>query len=371
MSLGALALFIVGLCRSRSGGDHPGAYYHHSGMSPRTGMFTGFGLCGITITLALSSTVLAGIRRATGLTISRTYPSRHSKKTDGFKAKINARMLAWYDARVEQIEQRAEAHIERIIARHAPEIPDDNVRAVWEQQVRADVMQKVERIKERRDMCPLGGRHGDGERRSTPLLDAYLYMGERLFDWLVDWMRRNPHFVDERDAAALAVEEAEDAMAFNSVTLPVPKPMHRHEPPMNGVAAAAAVRSPQYPPIPYIAVAGPSSAADRASSGSPEPSAPTLSESEFLGYSLKQQTTSLSTPVPSVSVSLLSRSPRIVELQQQLGFDPPPYTPIDELTDAAADLPATSSTHRSRRNPAAAAASKDEVSELKPNAAFN
>ncbi|KAJ2778195.1 hypothetical protein GGI15_004252 [Coemansia interrupta] len=353
MSLGALALFIVGLCRSRSGGDHPGAYYH-SGLSPRTSMFTGFSLCGVTLTLALSSTILAGIRRATGLTISRTSSSSPAKA--GFKAKINARMLAWYDARVEQIEQRAEAHIQRIIARHAHEIPDENIRTVWEQQVRADVMHKVERIKERREMCPLGGRHGDGSRSQTPLLDAYLYMGEKLFDWLVDWMRRNPHFVDERDAAALAIEEAEDALAFNSFALPAPKPSHRNE--------------PQHPPVPYIAVAGPSSADDRATTGSPEPSAPALSESEFLGFALKQQTTSL--PVPAPTVSLSSRSPRIVELQQQLGFDPPPYTPVDEqLTDAAADIPAASSSRRSRRNVAAAAASKDEVSELKPSPAYN
>ncbi|KAJ2378522.1 hypothetical protein IW150_000743 [Coemansia sp. RSA 2607] len=364
MSLGALALCIVGICRSRSSGDHLGPYYH-SGFSPRTGIFTCFGLCGITITVALSSTVLAGIRRATGLTIARTCALGHSKKAGGFKAKLNSRMLAWYDARIEQIEQRAEAHIQRVIARHASEIPDDNVRAVWEQQVRSDVMEKVERIRERRDMCPLAGKHGDGEKKLMPLLDAYLYLGERLFDYFVDWMRRNPNFVDERGAAAMAVEEAEDTMSFGNIAPPIPRPPHRHESPT--IDDVNSVRSSHCSPIPYIAVVGSPSAANGTRSGSPEPSAPTLSESEFIGYSLKQRTASLSAVASSGSSS---RSPRIVELQQQLGFDPPPYTPIDVLTDAAADMPTSSSTHRNRRS-ATPASSKDEVTELKRSPAFN
>ncbi|KAJ2795354.1 hypothetical protein H4S07_006505, partial [Coemansia furcata] len=85
------------------------------------------------------------------------------------------------------------------IERYGKEIEDPAIREVWERQLREDVMEKVDRIKERKkcssDMLALAkerelnpGRD-DSRRRHSPVLALYLYIGERCLDWVIAWMR--------------------------------------------------------------------------------------------------------------------------------------------------------------------------------------
>ncbi|KAJ2452360.1 hypothetical protein EV183_002990 [Coemansia sp. RSA 2336] len=168
MGLAGLALVCLGILKPR-GRVHGG-------------MFEGMFIC---TTILLSSGVLAGIRRATGLTLKLNRPD-------------TSHNLTWYQTRLTQLNERAEQRVQSLVARYAADIPDANVRRVWEDQLRDDVAQKVKRIEHRIQHLQMGC------KKWSWGVAVYLNMGEWLVDCLVRWMRNSRLFVvdpllDHRD----------------------------------------------------------------------------------------------------------------------------------------------------------------------------
>ncbi|KAJ1831705.1 hypothetical protein LPJ63_004089 [Coemansia sp. RSA 2711] len=293
MGLGGVILVCLGLLRPRGGGG-----YHmgmHQGM---TGFFTGCGLASIGI-VALSSAMFAGIRRATGLTFRRTL------KWPPFDLQTSQRWLRWYDTKLDDLHTKAEHRLASLVDRYAPKIDDPNVRRVWEQQLREDTMRKVERIRERRKYwadlvvqaeAAEANPHDQQQRRHPPLLAVYLYVGEWMFDCVAAWMRSNSHCVVEPREPTHGIA-MEDLLNDDDCDFP-------------GIRPSDAVRSP----APFIATAAPMP--PPLSATLTEPSAPALSDSDFLKLPASEFAPHAST----------SRAP----LAGRQAVDPPPYTPVDE-----------------------------------------
>ncbi|KAJ1819235.1 hypothetical protein LPJ75_001233, partial [Coemansia sp. RSA 2598] len=360
---------------------HGGNPYYRS-MHHAAGMFTGFGIFSIGFVLVTSSTIFAGIRRATGLTFRRQLP------WPPFNVRTSEKLLQWYDSRLEQINEKAEERIAHIISKYSGEIEDPNIRKVWERQIREDVMEKVERIRERRRCCAdlvqqakqkQANPYSQKSKRHHPLLAVYLFIGEKVFDKLLCWMRNNPHFCYENTESgglmgAVSVEELlrDDGRGgsshdgVDSIMTPSQQffaQIHTHDikesvscpvesTAVNGSPIGTSIRdreagraamsqrnafyghSSSRSPRPYIATAAPISASVMAQEATPEPSAPTLTESEYLRITSRQYAAAddddYGMPGPSSfsASASTSRNP-----QHSQAVDPPPYTPIDGYTD--------------------------------------
>ncbi|KAJ2726256.1 hypothetical protein GGI07_000733 [Coemansia sp. Benny D115] len=359
MGAGALAFVLMGICRPLFGGmgfhgHHP--WHSQSGFMRTTGIFTGSGL--VLLCAATTSAIFAGIRRSTGLTF------RRQLSWPPFDLKTGEKILAWYDSRLAQINEKAEERIRVTIERHGPGIEDPAVRALWEEQVRKDVMEKVERIKARRRHCAEfveRGRQGHREkqRKHYPLLALYLYVGEKLFDYIVCWMSNNPHFCYESaDADSLLFggsDNIEELLAVDGASVTADNQQQQQQQ-QRLLTPWEPVRAKSSTTMPYIASSsiGSSSSRTYPAAGAlldqsgflqPEPSAPELSESQFLAL----KTTSGSAGPPMVNKTLTmsvgsssdsaSASPHINSLGASSRHrsapviataDPPPYTPLDE-----------------------------------------
>ncbi|KAJ2147366.1 hypothetical protein IW136_000150 [Coemansia sp. RSA 678] len=178
MGVGGVILVCMGLLRRRGHG------YHST-----LGVFTGCSVLGTSLVLILSSTVLAGIRRTTGLTFRNTWPViSHSRTTQ---------LLRWYDSRLADLTAQADLHVQSIISRHSSSITDPNVRRVWERQLRDDAHRKLERIKGRREYCVRLMEHTGMDGRKHRGLAVYLQVGEWVMDRIIEWMRNSKLFVEQ------------------------------------------------------------------------------------------------------------------------------------------------------------------------------
>ncbi|KAJ1738563.1 hypothetical protein LPJ68_005445 [Coemansia sp. RSA 1086] len=191
-------------------------------------------------TILLSSGVLAGIRRATGLTLKRTNWPPVDRKT-------SQKWLTWYHTRLTQLNERAEQRVQSAISRYSADIPDPNVRQVWEDQLRKDVAEKIRRIEDR---IKYFQHMVDCKQRYPWGLAVYLKMGEWLVDCLVGWMRNSKHFVVDP-----LVDHREDVDIW-----------HEHKDPIPFIAQPAMSAMPAMPSTPSM----------------PQPSAPPLPEPDKL-----------------------------------------------------------------------------------------
>ncbi|KAJ2661240.1 hypothetical protein IWW48_002536 [Coemansia sp. RSA 1200] len=350
--LGAF-IFLGGIlrsCRPFSGGSGGGGRYHHShyggyhhGYRGNTvlGLFTGCTLACVGV-VALSSAVLAGLRRATGLTI------RHKHQMPAVDIKRTELWLQWYDSKLARINEKAKEKIAAAVGRYGPEIRDPAVRDVWESQLRADVLEKINRLRERRNhyydllahakkmklhdeqqqqmnitkegLAPSAiDSHGAQRLAHPPLLAAYLLVGEWLFDAILSWARSSPHFCYEStnsaasDSAGLpgsvSYDELLDGASPAAPLLANVPSSHAAllDSPAQSLVASSNIGPSAYP-APYIAsssllspfatappplpsLSPPAAAAATTilhstqlppDSKMPEPSAPALTESQFL-----------------------------------------------------------------------------------------
>ncbi|KAJ2263632.1 hypothetical protein GGI01_000571 [Coemansia sp. RSA 376] len=254
----------------------------------------------------MSSTVFAAVRRATGLTFKRrlSWPPVDVKTCE--------RWVKWYESRLAKINETAESRIAFAIERYGSEIEDPAIREVWERQLREDVMEKVDRIKERQKCCSdllLQAKEKElnpdnRRRRHSPILALYLYVGERCLDWLIslEWLMGG-HENGPDSAPALPKSTTNEAV-IQHANLSTPTP--------------------------FIAVAQTQHSLP-SSELMPEPSAPSLSDSQFLKMMPPPLATLLSDnqeTQPSAQSS--SSNPIGDQPQRYEALEPPPYTPIDD-----------------------------------------
>ncbi|KAJ2896771.1 hypothetical protein IWW38_001927, partial [Coemansia aciculifera] len=250
-------------------------------------------------------------------------------------------------SRMVKLNETAEARIATAIERYGGEIDDPAIREVWEQQLREDVMEKVNRIKDRQKCCSdllrqakereLNPDSDDGRRRHSPILALYLYTGERCLDWLILWMRGNKHFCYEPgDVNNMPGSVSLESLMGGCENGPSSAPS-AHKRVIDEEAAAAVARSS---PVPFIAVAQsvqqPHSFSR--SESMPEPSAPVLSESQFLKLVPPPPTIP---PLADYETESNIRVSRDVEhtSDQVLRYEtlePPPYSPVSD-SDAELD----------------------------------
>ncbi|KAJ2859690.1 hypothetical protein GGH94_005963 [Coemansia aciculifera] len=349
MGIGGLCLCLMGMMRS-----HGGPYHHYQHGDGRAGLVFGVGIVGMGLTV-MSSTVFAAARRATGLTF------RRKLLWPPVDVKTGERWVKWYESRLAKIHETAESRIAFAIERYGNEIEDPAIREVWERQLREDVMEKVDRIKERQKCCndmllqakerELNPDRDDRRRRHSPILALYLYVGERCLDWLISWMRDNPHFCYEPSEpnnvpGSGSLEWLMGGYENGPDSAPaIPKAATSSEPVIQYTASPATNLST---PTPFIAVA--QSQQQQHSPPSPElmpePSAPALSESQFLkmvpppptALLLDNQGIQPSDQRSSAS-SVTSTNPIVDSSDQPQRYEtlePPPYTPVDN-SDPGAD----------------------------------
>ncbi|KAJ2809398.1 hypothetical protein H4R20_000123 [Coemansia guatemalensis] len=305
------------------------------------GFYTFFTITTTSI-LALSSVVFAGIRRNTGLTF-------RPRPCPPINLATSQRWLEWYDARITQLNRKAEERINWVLQKYGPSIEDVNVRAVWEQQLRDDVRKKMDRIKERRRLCQdlvdnaksmgQSTQTSDGTglkdmackkyRRHSKLFAGYLKAGEYLFDCIVGWMSTSP---------ACCYEESNVPETAGLVSI--------------DDLLAESDTSPRLSyPTPFIATAATPTRSLTSGLPPPEPSAPQLPEADLLSFASTSQAPmadDLSTPHaselpgssrhPNSALAYATESlPQVVD-----PFEPPPYTPIDDAfhtPDSSPDPP--------------------------------
>ncbi|KAJ2457106.1 hypothetical protein GGF42_002879 [Coemansia sp. RSA 2424] len=268
-----------------------------------------------------------------------------------------------------KINETAEARIATAIERYGGEIEDPAIREVWERQLREDVMEKVNRIKERQTCCAdmlrqakereLNPGSDDGRRRHSPILALYLYAGERCLDWLISWMRGNSHFCYEPGEAnslpgSVSLESLMGGYenGSGSASIAPTKSVAGED-----IAIHVATRAS---PLPYIAVAQSRPLLPPLSETMPEPSAPTLSESQFLKMVPPPRlpdtpplddykTTGPSAESLSMATTSAHQGSRDAGRQaadsseQQLRYEvlePPPYTPVAGLDSESEQEPA-------------------------------
>ncbi|KAJ2096825.1 hypothetical protein GGI09_004159 [Coemansia sp. S100] len=277
----------------------------------------------------MSSTVFAAVRRATGLTFKRrlSWPPVDVKTCE--------RWVKWYESRLAKINETAESRIAFAIERYGSEIEDPAIREVWERQLREDVMEKVDRIKERQKCCSdllLQAKEKElnpdnRRRRHSPILALYLYVGERCLDWLISWMRDNPHF---------CYEPSEPNNMPGSGSLEWLMGGHENGPdsapalPKSTTNEAVIQHANLSTPTPFIAVAQTQHSLPSPEL-MPEPSAPSLSDSQFLKMMPPPPATLLpdnQETQPSAQCS--SSNPIDDQPQRYEALEPPPYTPIDD-----------------------------------------
>ncbi|KAJ2827062.1 hypothetical protein GGI24_002742 [Coemansia furcata] len=292
----------------------------------------------------MSSTVFAAVRRATGLTFRRKLAWPPLDVNTGEK------WVNWYESRLARIHETAEARIAFAIERYGKEIEDPAIREVWERQLREDVMEKVDRIKERKKCCSdmlalakereLNPGRDDGRRRHSPVLALYLYIGERCLDWVIAWMRGNSHFCYEPGdpnnlPGSVSLEWLMGGYENGPDSAPaIPKAtntdntLQHYTPALNSAT-----------PTPFIAVAQiQQQHSPHSPELMPEPSAPSLSESQFLKLvppppTMPSGNHEIQSNVRGSSVSgTISTNPVIDTSAQPLRYEtlePPPYTPVD------------------------------------------
>ncbi|KAJ1958867.1 hypothetical protein EC988_000037 [Linderina pennispora] len=368
----------MSIWRPRHGSSHQGSgmggcfRYHHS----TVGIFSGYTVAGTAI-IALSSTVLAGIRRATGLTLRRQlcWPA--------INVQSGERWLAWCNARIAQINKEAERHVSKTVAKFGSDIEDPMIRELWERQLRADLKERVKRMHSRiRCVEEMVEQAREVERNPSkrkkmhpPLLAAYLWVGERIFDWLVSWMKRNPHFCvdsgfvtgqEAAEPAALTlfddavpnIDDAEMSVAAGGLA-PASMPMigslsaqEHHEvwygrgggSGGSGRAARRGYRGGSRGgwnnrPTAYVARGAQDAEAMRTAPAAPEipsddipePSAPQLDEKDTSASSAVAATSS-STHINQAHASVnaqYSRPVRSMYVQDAESCEPPPYTPVE------------------------------------------
>ncbi|KAJ1986043.1 hypothetical protein GGI04_006221, partial [Coemansia thaxteri] len=277
--------FLMGLARLGTG---RGGYYHHHqhyGRSSAAGLVTGCGVACVGL-VVMTSTLFAAIRRATGLTFKRklNWPP--------VNVETGERWLKWYDSRLVKIHETAEKRIAQSVQRYGNDIEDPAIRQVWEQQLREDAMDKIQRIKDRRkccaDMVQLAkdkelNPHGETSRRHPPPLALYLYMGEWLLDWMVSWMRSNPHFCYEPGGPPhnLPGSVSLESLLGGSEDGPRAHPGGMADDYLGSAASSTEAAGV----VPYIATARhptPHMSPPHPLMPLPEPSAPVLSESQLL-----------------------------------------------------------------------------------------
>ncbi|KAJ2492356.1 hypothetical protein IWW37_001535 [Coemansia sp. RSA 2050] len=312
---------------------------------------------GVCLTV-MSSTMFAAVRRATGLTF------RRKLLWPPVDVKTGEQWVKWYESRLAKIHEIAEARIAFAIDRYGNEIEDPAIREVWERQLREDVMEKVNRMEERKKCCSdlllqakereLNPGGEDRRRRHSPVLALYLYIGERCLEWLVSWMRVSPHFCYEPSepnslsgsaslewlmggyengpgsapAAPKAADTAEAAIQHatgSASRLATPTPF---------IAVAQIQRQQQSPPL---------------QEPMPEPSAPSLTESQFLKIISPPSATPLLGSDDVQQGSLSSPPLRTAPTNPMIGssgqpqryetVEPPPYTPVDNSDPGAESEP--------------------------------
>ncbi|KAJ1731948.1 hypothetical protein LPJ72_003680 [Coemansia sp. Benny D160-2] len=403
--LGAF-IFLGGILRScrpfgGSGGGGGGGRYHHNhysgyhhanrGAGAIMGLFTGCTLACVSI-VALSSAVLAGLRRATGLTI------RHKHQMPAVDIKRTELWLQWYDSKLARINEKAHEKIAAAVGRYGPEIHDPAVRGVWESQLRADVLEKINRLRERRnhyydllvhakkmkllnDQQIKKSKQGaaqspvDAQRLThPPLLAAYLLVGEWLFDTILNWARSNPHFCYESttDSAALpgsvSYDDLLDGASPAAPLLSSVPSSHAAllDSPAQSLVASSNIGPSAYP-APYIA----SSSLLSSSSSAAAAPLPPLSPPTNATNTTTTTTTSSSilhsaqlppdSKMPEPSAPALSESQflRLVHSSRSVPSlrDPPSFAPLSSASASA--LASTSPRHAS--HPAVARSSEDST----------
>ncbi|KAJ2506253.1 hypothetical protein GGI11_006730 [Coemansia sp. RSA 2049] len=400
-------IFLGGILRScrpfgGSGGGGGGGRYHHNhysgyhhgsrGAGAIMGLFTGCTLACVSI-VALSSAVLAGLRRATGLTI------RHKHQMPAVDIKRTELWLQWYDSKLARINEKAHEKIAAAVGRYGPEIHDPAVRGVWESQLRADVLEKINRLRERRNhyydllvhakkMKLLDDEQQQQIKKSKqgaaqppvdaqrlthpPLLAAYLLVGEWLFDTILNWARSNPHFCYEpttgsaassSDSAALpgsvSYDDLLDGASPAAPLLSSVPPSHAAllDSPAQSLVASSNIGPSAYP-APYIASSSLlSSSSSSAAAAAPLPplSPPTNATTSILHSTQLPPDSKM--PEPSAPALSESQFLRLVHSSRSVPSlrDPPSFAPLS----SASALASTSSRHAS--HPAVVRSSEDST----------
>ncbi|KAJ1905590.1 hypothetical protein LPJ81_001840 [Coemansia sp. IMI 209127] len=338
MGLLGMFIFIGGILRPFRACTRGGHGYHYHGNTVYS-LFTGCTIAALGF-VAMSSAVLAGMRRATGLTI------RHMHRMPPVDVRKTELWLQWYDAKLARINEKAQEKIAHTVSRYAPEIYDPAVRAVWEAQLRTDVNEKVNRLRERRkhysDLLVSAKKPKEDASFLThpPLLAGYLFVGEWIFDHILAWARNNPHFYYEPTGNV----DVPGSVSYDDLLdSPIDDPPAAHNPFAHGALldspAQALVRSSNIGPAanaaypaPYIAAVNqPLTLNDK----QPEPSAPSLTESQFLQLieSIPNVPAQSIPPVASTSRHPPMLQPEADPRSAATDFDPPPYTPVIQDDD--------------------------------------
>ncbi|KAJ2771394.1 hypothetical protein IWQ56_001802 [Coemansia nantahalensis] len=196
MGLGKIVLVCLGLSPPGSSGS---GYSH--GHCRGTAVAVVVAAAGAVAGAVMSSMVLAGVRRATGLTL------RRQEAWPAVDAATAARWLRWYDERLAQASATADERVQRAVAQARGGMESPAARRLWERQLRRDAGHDLARLRDRRRYCADLLGHAQGDRAPAPrhsvALAIYLRTGECLVDRLVAWMRASPLFCFEMGADGL------------------------------------------------------------------------------------------------------------------------------------------------------------------------
>ncbi|KAI8322918.1 hypothetical protein GQ54DRAFT_297085 [Martensiomyces pterosporus] len=231
-------------------------------------------------------------------------------------------------------------------------------------------MEKVGRLKARRECMvevvrqareakenPLLEKH----KKHPPMMAIYLYIGEWVFDWLVEWMKRNPHFCYEAGTPGVEFGNMRGGLRHRSgrvdeADMMLDSDLFLHYFPMGGEeepglaprahsfpalpTAPSTSSNPQRAPTAFIASAA-LPASSSLYSSMPVPSAPEISEKDLAGVSssppvsqphpapsappAEQMAPSSGSRLPIAGTAIHSR----VSVQSRYELnEPPPYTPV-------------------------------------------
>ncbi|KAJ2846349.1 hypothetical protein J3B02_004432, partial [Coemansia erecta] len=278
---------------------------YYRSMHHTAGMFTGFGIFGLGFALVTTSTIFAAIRRATGLTFRRQIP------WPPFNVETSEKLLQWYDSRLDQINEKAEERISFIISKYADEIEDPNIRQVWETHIREDVMEKVERIRERRRVEELlrdDGQSGTSRSRgpgNNNNINNNMTPSQQLLNDL-----RSLHDIKESVSCPGESSIANGGNGSTSTSDTRNKGIDRIGNEGNKNTIYSHNNSVRSSPMPYIATAATAATASVSSEAIPEPSAPLLSESEYLRISSRPYTTDAEYYMPDTLFSASASTSR-------------------------------------------------------------
>ncbi|KAI8324399.1 hypothetical protein GQ54DRAFT_309313 [Martensiomyces pterosporus] len=269
------------------GGFHHGFGYAHHCHGRLRNKIIFFG-----VTLWLTSTVIAGVRRATGWTHnahSRLPPTPSERAERDERRKEMKKMV---DERLQESLKFADERMRWLEQQYGDTIADEATREQWRQRVAVEQSrladywarssQWITQNMERAQQTDAYKRHC---HQNGGFMNWYLGVGERTFDWFARKLASSRHFHWEDPATSyesLSVRQQQHSVAasqpYSQFPVPPPGPSAPSAPSAPPAAGPFSAAAPPPPPPPFVFGQYPGSAPYIATAAAQHPSPATTSE---------------------------------------------------------------------------------------------